>query len=480
MHGGVRRWPACGLALVAFSICAAGVRAQDFQRSPLPEDPAYTLPAPRGQLVSSGSLDADAPVDLQKRVADLEKALKKIQDKAEADKKKAASRPSVTPGGRIQMDAATFDQDAESQLQVGDVQDGAEFRRARLRLLGDAFDVMDYCIEFDFATGKAAFKDVYITVKELPYVQNIRAGHFKEPFGLEQAESSNVLTFMERSLGDEGGIVPGRNVGVMAFGNPESELATFAIGGFVSQMPDDPPIYQNDNGGCAVTMRATWLPWYDEATEGRGLLHTGVAYSFRDMPPDVARTWKVRPEAHLGPQLINLPLFIDHEQLLGAEAAFVYGPFSLQSEWFGDFVNGLGDAENHTFHGAYAYVSYLLTGEHRPYNRKKGCFDRIRPFTNFFRVRTCDGDVATGWGAWEIGYRWSYLDVLDDDLVAVVGAGHVIDHTVGVNWYLNPYSRVMFNYVLSHADRVSRINNQNVLVADGNMGIFETRFQIDF
>ena len=29
-------------------------------------------------------------------------------------------------------------------------------------------------------------------------------------------------------------------------------------------------------------MRATWLPWYDEATEGRGLIHTGVAYSHRD------------------------------------------------------------------------------------------------------------------------------------------------------------------------------------------------------
>ena len=53
------------------------------------------------------------------------------------------------------------------------------------------------------------------------------------------------------------------------------------------------------------------------------------------------------------------PLPIDHEQLLGVETAFVYGPFSLQAEWYGDFVNGLGGRPNHTFHGASAPASYF-------------------------------------------------------------------------------------------------------------------------
>ena len=79
---------------------------------------------------------------------------------------------------------------------------------------------------------------------------------------------------------------------------------------------------------------------------------------------------------------------------------------------FADYIEQPGGTEV-TFTGMYAYASYFLTGENRNYNRKTGCFDRVKPFTNFFRVRTCDGDVASGWGAWEVGYRVTYVDMLD-------------------------------------------------------------------
>ena len=94
---------------------------------------------------------------------------------------------------------------------------------------------------------------------------------------------------------------------------------------------------------------------------------------------------------------------MDNSQVVGAEAALVYGPLSLQSEFFAMTVNRTTGASNN-FYGAYAFVSYFLTGENRPYNRKMGVFDRVRPYENFFRVRTGDGDVATGRGAWEIAY----------------------------------------------------------------------------
>ena len=42
-----------------------------------------------------------------------------------------------------------------------------------------------------------------------------------------------------------------------------------------------------------------------------------------------------------------------------------------------------------------------------------GVFDRVRPYEDFFRVRTCDGRRATGRGAWEVAYRFSYIDMLD-------------------------------------------------------------------
>jgi phosphate-selective porin OprO/OprP len=480
-----------------------GVWAQETQTLRLPEDPAYNVSEPTTQLVSSASLNNAPGDDLNKRIAELEKALKKMEDKSAADKKKAAGRPTAVVGGRIHLDAAMFDQNDASRLQVGDIQNGAAFRRARIHVAGEGFDVIDYRIEMDFAGTKTgvtnvspvrtaifdqvAFRDVYMTIKELPYIQNVRMGHFKEPFGMEQLESDNSTTFMERSISDDRPIVPGRRIGGMAFGNTEDEMTTWASGVYVAQsgylttpMTDTPPFYQNDHGGCSWTSRVSHLFWYDEATEGRGLLHGGLAYSYRDLPPDLPRVWSARPEAYLSPAIVNVQLNIDHEQLLGAETAFVYGPLSFQAEWFGDFVGGIDGQADHTFQGGYAYFSYFLTGENRPYNRKRGYFDRVRPFTNFFRVRTCDGDVQTGWGAWEVGYRWSYLDVLDSSLAATNGAGQVTDHTIGLNWYLNPYTRLMWNYVMSNADRVSSVGGNPTLIHDGTSNTIEMRAQVDF
>ena len=102
-----------------------------------------------------------------------------------------------------------------------------------------------------------------------------------------------------------------------------------------------------------------------------------------------------------------------------------------------------------TFNGGYIFVSYFLTGENRVYNRKSATFGRIVPFGNFFRVRTEDGCIQTGKGAWEVGYRCSYLNLND----AGVFGGHVVDHTVGLNWYLNPYTKVMFDLIHSDASR---------------------------
>ena len=170
----------------------------------MPVDSGYTAEQSTNYLVSSASLNADGPADLNRRIADLELAAKKMEGQAAADKAKVSSKFSVTPRGRLEVDAAMFDQNAASRAQVDEAENGVELRRARLGIKGEGFGVIDYVIEMDFAASKHAFRDVYLTIKELPYLQNVRIGHFKEPFGLEQLTSGNYTTFMERSLADEG------------------------------------------------------------------------------------------------------------------------------------------------------------------------------------------------------------------------------------------------------------------------------------
>lgn len=255
MYRGTRRWPAVLLALLAS--CAGWALAQgpdDVLRSP-PHNPAnvpssepvYPAPAAPARLVSTGT---PAPAtDLQARVAELEARLDAIAKKETAQKEKAAGHPSVKAGGRIILDYGLFGQGPASRAVYGDVQDGVEFRRARIFLSGEGFHVIEYKMEFDFvdtdtgfggpgppAYGKTiqstSFKDVYLAVKELPYVGHVRVGHFKEPFGLEYFTSANYITFMERSMGDEGAFVPGRRIGVMAYDTYAGENGTWAIGAF--------------------------------------------------------------------------------------------------------------------------------------------------------------------------------------------------------------------------------------------------------
>ena len=49
-----------------------------------------------------------------------------------------------------------------------------------------------------------------------------------------------------------------------------------------------------------------------------------------------------------------------------------------------------------------------------------GVFDRVRPYEDFFRVRTATAH-GTGLGAWELAYRFSYIDMLDG--LTTKGAG---------------------------------------------------------
>ncbi len=368
-------------------------------------------------------------------------------------------------GGRAYADTAMFSQNTNSFAQGLDANNGTEFRATWLYFAGTGFDVIDYKVQFDLA-GNVSYKDVFLAVKELPLLGHVKIGHFKEPFSLEQLTASKYLTFMERSLGDSI-FVPARNMGVMAYDCSESERMTWAMGAFVSEQGADPPDFQRDHEGAALTMRATYLPWYDEATNGRGLFHTGAAYSYRAISDGQVRL-RSRPESHLAPYIVDTTLNVSDVQLFGGELAYVYGSFSAQAEYFHATLDPTAAGSDVELDGCYFLCSYFLTGENRPYSRQSGAFTRVKPFENFFRVRDENGDVQMGKGALELAYRYSYVDLND----GIAAGGRGSDHTLGLNWYLTPYTRMMFNYIHSTADTTA--------ANDGVMNIFQMRAQFDF
>jgi phosphate-selective porin OprO/OprP len=350
-------------------------------------------------------------------------------------------------GGRIMNDWAFFNQDDAHEVAFGNWQDGTEFRRTRLYVSGTVYDNVIFKAQYDWAGGETSLKDVYIGVDDIPGIGKIIAGRQYEPFGLETITSSKYITFMERSV--TAALVPERQSGILAQRTFAGKRATAAAGIF--RETDDGGEGAGD-GSYAGTARVTALPWHEE--DG-GVLHIGAAYSYRSPAGDIE--YESKPEAHLGSTSIETGAIAPEAVLLvGVEAALIAGPVSVQGEAMLSAVDDdvTGDPE---FFAYYGYGSFFVTGESRGYKTSSGTFDRVEPRVNF-------REDGTGSGAVEIAARVAVLDLN----AAPVFGGEMTDVTLGVNWYLNPNTRVMVNYIRSDVDTVGAAN------------IVQTRFQIDF
>jgi phosphate-selective porin OprO/OprP len=419
----------------------------------------------------SEQIPAGTVADLQKRLADVEKQLSQVNVPAKPKNDvPGAYVPNWKLTGEMQSDAVWFNQSPQNRQAVGDAQDGVDFRRARIGAQGNVSEMVDYRFEWDFAMGgRPTFLDVYGTLNELPYLGHVRVGHFFEPFSMSRIMSNRYDIFMERPLPTV--FAPGRRTGVMVFNDTENDRMTFAAsayGGSNDNFGDT----VSDDGGWAGAGRVTWNPWYDEPSGGRYYMHLGAAYSYSGVTDHLLR-FATTPEIRLTEGSTIEPIFLDtgfirarRYQLYGSEFILTAGPWSISSEYMWVPVSTI-DAPHPTFSGAYVMGSYTLTGEHRPYIQEQGNFGRLVPFEDFFRIRG-GGRIITGKGAWQLAARWSYINFNG----ANVQAGVLNDVSLGLNWYLNPYTRVSFNYIHAMLD--------DPILGASQANCFGVRFQVDF
>jgi phosphate-selective porin OprO/OprP len=392
-------------------------------------------------------------------------------------------------GGRLQFD---FGWNMASQaVQFGDggtgeFQDGAVFRRARIRIDGTYYSHFEFVTEFDFANsiendsgsgsqpiGSPSFTNVWAGVKDLPVIGSVRAGWMQEPIGFESLTSSRWLNFMERSPGENSffSISPGvmvRNTGL-------DERLTWAAGIFHVQ--NDNFGFGTGDGEYAETGRITWLPWYED--DGRQLVHLGIGATHRHLDNNQIEL-RGRPSVRTMPGTNEPPLADTGtiggttQETVDVELAGVFGPWTIQSEYFGSFIHDAffpnnappeGVARGTLFYqGAYVELLYFLTGEYRAYDRKDGVFDRVVPLRDF---NIWDGPC--GWGAWQVGVRYGYLDLQNKG----VNGATLNDMVFGVNWFLNPNMKIQWNLAVDHRESTP----------PGSSGwtyIFGSRLALDF
>lgn len=373
-------------------------------------------------------------------------------------------RNSFTLIGAVQATFSSAESEGDGSTSPS-LNSGTEIKRARIGVQGIAFNDLAYQAEFDLAASgnvASAARDLYVQYNGWrPFA--VTVGNIKPLTGLEASFSdrSNAQTFVEGSMLTSMITAPGtRYVGVrLSSGGPQWS-------GSLGLFGDD----VNNNGlalpteeGYGVNGRFTIAPIIGPDA----LLHLGISGYWREAATGRATTTdpivsqlrvRAQPESTVDPARLvdtgNLS-FADSVQLVAVEAAALRGPFGFQAEWAQMDVSQLAGRPDLEFWGAYAGFNWFLTGESRVYDPRTGVFTRFSPASAF-------DPSQGGWGAWELAARWSTLDLNSAENVGVgttlygVRGGEETNYTLGLNWYWNPYFRLMLNYV--HADAENRTN----------------------
>ena len=331
-------------------------------------------------------------------------------------------------------------QDDGSEQQFGDLglYDGGEIRGLRFGAVGtinfkkpwvytlfgatNAFDKgfeitdQDSVTMFDYRLDIPVFEKV-----------NLSIGNQKEPFSMERVMSMVHLPMQERSAGADA-LLPSRNFGVAVSSTALNERMTWAGGVFNNWVNESGSISDNTT---QTVGRITWLPFLSD--DESNLVHFGFGARFSNAKNGLRYGSE--------PEFNKLPVFIDTEDALTSvdgstqyslEAAWQKGPLMLMGEYLRTDIDApaLNDPE---FDSYYISGSWILSGEMHAYRKKSGMFHSIPV------AKTVN---QGGWGAWELAFRYSNVDLND----GLIDGGDMDILSLGINWWLTPVFNVNLNY----------------------------------
>ena len=451
-----RRRPGRAITVVALLVLATGgdVRAALVNMWPtrMPAAPAGSVPTPRA---------ASTPTPSSPRRFALRPT---FDDGIQFEIRTRRERPTPLGGPRLFADRTLVSGRVGARLQVDAVDyadrghvapvDGTvDLRRAFLNIGGDVrlrWPVR-YYFEFGLLKEKAYLDRGWFDVRRPGGDLVVSVGQFYAPLGMDQLTSSNTITFLERAQPVQA-FAPGNKAGVQASMAGDDRDLAWAVGGFTDTQRTDAA--DRSKGPARLVGRVTWAP---RAAAPR-LLHLGIAGQYVLSTAAHIR-YKANPESYFAPALVDTgTIAASHAGVYGLELALQRGPLLLQSEQLGAVVAPDHDAERFLF-GGYTQLSWLATGETRPYDHRRGAFGMPTPFVPFSpRERRWRGAV-------ELGARYAYLDL--DAGPVHGGRDHAL--SLGINWYWNRHVRVMADYAVTFVAGAK---------PNGSLQAFQTRLQL--
>ncbi len=318
---------------------------------------------------------------------------------------------------------------------MGEQKFDAFFRRARLTLEGKAY-AWSYKFENDFAAqdedSGSGFRELWVGTRVLDVV-NVRFGQAKPYRSMEELTSSNEITFMERPFSSASSLYGGRpqyalgvfldnsyanwGWGLSGFNLKSGELtATSAAGDETS----------NETDGFGGAGRVYFAPIMSDST----VVHLGASLSFENpsqgqpiTPSSTRYSGRSGPTASLSDAATD-----DKIDTYALELAGKMGPFYGQAEYATSTYSeaaGVAEGEDDAdLNSWYVQATWMITGETKPYDIKKGVFKSPKPIAPT--------------GAWEAKIRYDFIELKE-----VTPDREAEQLAVGVTWYINPAVRFL-------------------------------------
>jgi phosphate-selective porin OprO/OprP len=343
------------------------------------------------------------------------------------------------------MDYTSFDQDARSKAQVGNQQDELEARSLRLSARGhfELFRTWNYMLSYEYkgfdqtSTDDWNTTDVRVSTLLGPRLGTLTLGKIKEPYAYEMVGDAANLPQNERLLSP---FFRSRNVGATLGNTILDQRATWSVGWYNDWWTQGNSWSESGNDFAG---RITALPiWSDD---GASYLHLAASARYYGAVDDQLR-YKGKPASNVAVDYVDTGKVPgDHAWHTGIEALWNHGGYSVLAEYVRADLSTRDDSDP-TLGGWYVTGSWVVTGEHRPYDRKAGYARRILP--------------QGRWGAVELIGRYGHVD-LDDKTVR---GGTMDGWWAGVNWWANNRCKASVGYGNIDLDRFGVTGNTKALL----------------
>ena len=377
-----------------------------------------------------------------------------------------------------------------------------ELRRARLGVEGILWYDWKYVFEIDFANDVTRVKDAYLQYQGFKVWDDpllFRIGNFKTFNTFEDETSDRFVDTMERAAFIDAWDI-NRQIGAATMYYMDHYGLAAGIFGQRDGGVNDAPLFAGFTGDEDVTFaaRAFAAPINREVNSLPQVLFFGASVRNRqagdDQPFFIYGPDARGADLHLANAPIRTGNIGDEDTFWGLEAAGLWGPFAIQGEYAQlevdlpggtlirnasatapQIANPFIGVPDPTFTGWYVEGSYFWGG-HKTYE-EDGRWGRPKVYNPMFHG-------SGGWGAWQLVGKYDVLDMGDVGTLVPAGfqggtalnfvgacgltslypqggtpntvisgqtgklaeCGEMKTWSVGVNWWMTEYMRLMFQY----------------------------------